>query len=536
VSDPLAAAPMVTPSEPRLLLERGVLGAALVDPEAVPLVLACEPELFAKDVHRDVLAWIRITHAAGAPMSEARLARALEAAGHPNPMVLIAALIEAGVPAPSLGPYVRDLREDAVKALLARRGRHLVLGALANGDGLPVAGLLAQFDALTDEATALLGSAPAGRLVERARTWAELTAPPPAPPPYHWPGVVVQGACCLLSGAGDSLKSLIMLQLGVCTAAGRPPFPGEPGEDAAPMLAGPVVYVSAENDCAEEARRCRFLKPALGIPDQLPHPLIFLSVSDVSLTCDDDYRALWALVEQHHPVMVALDSAIALSGLENENDNTAVRRFLDRRVTPLARTFGTTVYLTGHSPKPPMQPGARLTDEGAARGAGGWRDGVDVMLRVIREPALGPDAVVVRCAKNRLGPKPRQVWIRLQVEATDADGRATSAALTVGGVYSDAGAGVHASVRRALEAALVALRDAPTGLYRADLDQAVVKAGASDAAFRRALPILRGRQPWPFGPLSGQTRAVVTEDRHGRRAFLALKLDALPPDDEWGED
>jgi hypothetical protein len=247
------------------------------------------------------------------------------------------------------------------------------------------------------------------------------------------------------------MKSLLLLQLAVCTAAGRALFLPEPGEDASPLLAGPVVYVTAENGFEEEARRCRFLKAALGLPETLPHPLVFLPVSDVRLCEDRDARALAALVSQHRPVMLGLDSAIALSGLENENDNTAVRRFLDSRVTPLARIVEATVYVTGHAPKPPTQPGAKLSDEGAARGAGGWRDGVDVMLRVIREPALGPDASVIRCAKNRLGPKARQSWVRLRVDATDVDGRAAAAALVYGGDYSDSGVGIQAAVRRALD-------------------------------------------------------------------------------------
>jgi hypothetical protein len=81
-----------------------------------------------------------------------------------------------------------------------------------------------------------------------------------------------------------------------------------------------------------------------------------------------------------------VDSAIALSGVADENDNTAVTAFMKRRIVPFSRQHHVTVYVIAHSPKPPLQPGQRLTDEHVARGASAWRNTSDALLYLRRDP------------------------------------------------------------------------------------------------------------------------------------------------------
>jgi hypothetical protein len=57
-----------------------------------------------------------------------------------------------------------------------------------------------------------------------------------------------------------------------------------------------------------------------------------------------------------------------------------------------------------------------MTDEHVARGASEWRNATDVLLYLRRDLVLGPTAVVLRCAKQRVGRKVRPIWFRLDVE------------------------------------------------------------------------------------------------------------------------
>jgi len=186
--------------------------------------------------------------------------------------------------------------------------------------------------------------------------WELLVDGEPTPIEYHWDGWVALATVAVLAGAGDSLKSWLCLYLAVMTAAERAPF-AEPGVDAPPLRSGPVIYITAENGLQEERRRCRLLQAGLGLPDQLP--LYLVPAESLSLGQDADYRGIQALVAKIRPVAIFVDSAIALSGIDRENDNVAVRTFMKTRILPLAREHGVTVYLVQHSPVDISNPAIR---------------------------------------------------------------------------------------------------------------------------------------------------------------------------------
>src|SRR5262249_47872890 len=149
-ADPLAAPPHAVPSPSMLELERGLLGAALLNPEAIPIVLRCSTSVFAKDVHRDILEWVRCTATAGEQPDAARLTLALEQLGHPNAADIVATMLETAmlVPLSGIPGYIRELRAEAVKRLVAQRGRGLTLDALANRDGPSAAVLLGDLESI----------------------------------------------------------------------------------------------------------------------------------------------------------------------------------------------------------------------------------------------------------------------------------------------------------------------------------------------------------------------------------------------------
>jgi hypothetical protein len=220
--------------------------------------------------------------------------------------------------------------------------------------------------------------------------------------------------------------------------------------------------------------------------------------------------------------------AIALAGLAREDDNTEVRAFMKTRILPLAREHGATVLLIGHSPKPPTQPGAALGDEHVARGAGDWRNAADTVLHLRRDRTLGELAVVVRHAKQRIGPRHAPLWFELQ---EPEPGRAVR--LVYGGRFSQEAQGIQAGVQKAVAAVVAVLKASPAGVYATELGAQVLADGGSKATYRRALDVLRGKKPWPHGPLRGKTQAVVTEDKHGKRVFLALDVAVWPADEDW---
>jgi hypothetical protein len=235
----------------------------------------------------------------------------------------------------------------------------------------------------------------------RTIAWREMTSAPAAPIAWHWPGWVSLAAVALIVGAGESLKSWLALLLAIFTAAGRAPLVAAESEetDEARLAAGPVLYITGENSLDEERRRCAMLKAGLGLPDDLP--ITFVPAEALCLGTEEDYQCLLRLVEQLRPVAVFIDSAIALSGITDENANVEVRSFMRGRILPLARRHGATVYLIGHSPKPPKEAGARsLTNTSpVALGNGGTRPTSCSTSAAIRPLARAPSSSATRrCA------------------------------------------------------------------------------------------------------------------------------------------
>jgi putative DNA primase/helicase len=358
------------------------------------------------------------------------------------------------------------------------------------------------------------------------RTWAEMVSAPRRAIEYHWAGWIPLAAVALLVGAGEAFKSWLALMLAISTAAGRALLATPGSDDDVPLRQGPVLYITAENAIEEEQRRCQLLQVALDLPADLP--ITFLPAETLNLSRDEDYAAVVALVEQIRPVLIVVDSAIAVSGVAEEKDNNRVREFMQGRVLPLARQHKATVLVLGHSPKPSQQPGVKFTDEHVARGAGDWRNASDVVLYLRREPSLGAAAVVLRHAKVRVGSRHAPLWFTLD-EADNGRG----VRLTLGGTYDDASAQASGALAKAIMAALDVLRVAP-GIFAADLVKRLEGAGMAVATGRRAVGVLRGqaKHPWPCGPLAGKVFAVVDESREGKRPRLVLdpsRLDQAAP-------
>jgi hypothetical protein len=340
--------------------------------------------------------------------------------------------------------------------------------------------------------------------------WAEMVTGSIRPIEYQWPGWVPRRTVTVVVGAGESFKSWFCLLLGISVAAGRPLFEGP----ALPQ--GPVVYLAGENAIEEEKRRCQLLRAGMGFPGELP--LHFVAADGLNLSDEGDYGDLVTIVRRMKPAAIVIDSAIALSGIEDENSNSEVRRFMKGVVLPLARRHGVNVYLIAHSPKVSSDPRAqKLTDEQVIRGAGDWRNGVDCVLLLRREAALGSEAVMVKHAKCRVGRRHEPIWFKVQETVPE---RAVE--LVYGGVFGETangdGGGVLGS---AVSAAVKIVKEAAAPIMLAELEAQLTGLKYTAATARRAGAVVRGKEPWPSGPWRGQKRAIVTAQAVGRNVLMS---------------
>lgn len=278
---------------------------------------------------------------------------------------------------------------------------------------------------------------------------------------------------------------------------------------------GVGLYFTAEAGIEEEQRRCALLMAGHGLSPNLP--LHFVAAEDLCFGTDRDYDGIVRLVEQLRPALIVLDSASVLSGIEDENNNSEVARFVSRRLLPLARRYGATVLVIHHSPKAV----GRLTDKQVARGAGAWRNGVDVLLYLRTEPTLG-DATVVRVAKARRGRRHAEVAFRVVDMVRDQAVRVELCreAAPVE-VMPEAGGGVAEAVRLAMGI----LRACPS-IALADLKRQLVEAGTTPKYARTATDMIRGTQPWAFGAHRGRRHALTSEVTQGNRVQLTLLPEA----------
>jgi hypothetical protein len=349
-------------------------------------------------------------------------------------------------------------------------------------------------------------------------TWNELMRRAPIPLVYQWPGWLVQGKSYFVAGAGDSTKSFLCFYLACMIAAGRQALGA-----TTPCAQGSALIISAENGIDEDHRRAHLLRRGLDLPDELP--LALLSADAISLKDKETWAHILERVEAERPRVVVIDSAIAVAELENENDNAEVMAFMKTRVNPLARIYGATVLLIGHSPKIPVQKGLVFTDEHVARGASAWRNAVDGMLYLRRDKTLGPRAIVLRPAKVRVGRRPAALWFSIEDTETDDRGEALGVQLRYGGTVDEVQQAEADLLGKAVEAAL----DLVKGRTRygvGELAQALRDLKIAKATAARAISVLRGKVPWPLGQHAGKQVAIVRVDRDGKRIFLTLENDS----------
>jgi hypothetical protein len=229
---------------------------------------------------------------------------------------------------------------------------------------------------------------------------------------WYWEGWLPVGGSGVVHGPGRELKSLIALALCLSHAAGRNLLTGEPmKQGASAWIAGP-----GENAPEEDVRRVKALCGAHGI-DLATLPFRMLHVDYPLLNPADQagFEQLVQAIVAEGITMLGMDSGIGRSGLENENDNPAVRHFMATRIVPLARRHGCTPLLVAHAGKPSQIPGSRPVED--PRGAGEWKNAVEVTIAV-RKILGEPDTSLMKLRKMRRG---RHQNLALKVSVVDVE-------------------------------------------------------------------------------------------------------------------
>ncbi|WP_322508015.1 AAA family ATPase [Anaerolinea sp.] len=221
----------------------------------------------------------------------------------------------------------------------------------------------------------------------------------PRPPiSYAVDGLLMLPSLVIVYGAPGVLKSLLLADLAVCTAAGRewlPPLPHDRSGAVQPIrtTACPVLWLDFDNGVRRTASRLAALAKGHSAESA---PLFYLSTPSVpfnagSLTSSTEMAEY---IRDLGAKVVFIDNLLAISGARDENSPEVFAVMIGLRM--IAERTGAAIVVIHHSRK---QNGIRggLGDD--LRGHSSIRGAVDLALLVERENSA--DVVMVKPTKSR---------------------------------------------------------------------------------------------------------------------------------------
>jgi hypothetical protein len=368
---------------------------------------------------------------------------------------------------------------------------------------------------------------------------------------WDWEGMVATGSTASFLGAKKAAKSWLQCLLLVSVTQPEPLFPGLPhGGKKAMLISGP-----GENNKREMKRRIRAIRRQHGILKREPGDgeIWAMEYRTAILRNEKETSALEILladVRDFQPTHIFLDSASALWGGNNENDNAEVRRWVEQRLVPLIQAAAPdcTVYLAAHTGHVTRIGGKVFTPE-HQRGASAWGDATDtgIMVEAVDPPAGSPEGTVAalvwqkftrRGEPNREqflltitgGPRSKTpVEVKLVPFDQQQSAKPGAPHPTRLNAYGDA----HQLVKEAGEA----------GIFKTALYDALRVKGHTETVSWNAIRTLEGiaEHPHPSGVYAGHVvRLVVIESRVNpkskrKAAWLAyLPQDQMPTLSEAG--
>jgi RecA-family ATPase len=220
------------------------------------------------------------------------------------------------------------------------------------------------------------------------------------PRSWHVQDLIPCNTVTLFSGDGGTGKSLLALQLAVSTASARPWL-------RMAVKEGSALYLSAEDDRDELARRIKDIQQAEGVPFSDISKLKCRSLAgedallatlqkDGALQPTHLLKAIEHLLERDKPDLVVLDT-LADYFPGNENDRSQARQFIGM-LRGLAIRHNCTVFLLAHPSLTGINSGTGTS------GSTGWNNSVRSRLYLSRVKQDGyeanPNARVLQTMKS----------------------------------------------------------------------------------------------------------------------------------------
>lgn len=286
--------------------------------------------------------------------------------------------------------YAQVIREAAMQRRLYELGRDVAKGALN-----PTVSSSQIVERLTQKLTQLALEARHGAWEWRALAQACEPKPPRA---YVVLGLLPLPSLSVLYGAPGTLKTMLMQDLALCVATGKPwlkPVPGNPTAGSFLCEKSPVLFLDVDNGWDRTERRFAALCRGHNAPTDaelsyvsFPKPAFIAS----DLGCVD---RLVSDIQRRGARLVVIDNLGAISGGVDENSAQMIEVMQGLRC--IAERANVALVVIHHKSK-----GARLRIGDSIRGHSSIEAALDLALRAERED--GSDTVILRATKTRDAP------------------------------------------------------------------------------------------------------------------------------------
>ncbi len=229
-------------------------------------------------------------------------------------------------------------------------------------------------------------------------------------PPWVVDQIVRAGSLNIIYGAPGSMKSMLLADMALCVAAGRPWLAGKRLEDwmkaddtpGIPTLVRPVIWLDLDNGRLTTLDRFGALARGHGVAPDAPLHILTMPQPWPTLDNDDNARALELLTVAYDAGLIVIDNLGLIAG-EIEENNARMASVMGR-LRNLAEKTGAAVVVIHHQRKAGvLGPGVRRGE--SLRGHSSIEASLDSAFLVEREE--GGDKVRVIPTKIRNGPWPK---------------------------------------------------------------------------------------------------------------------------------
>lgn len=209
---------------------------------------------------------------------------------------------------------------------------------------------------------------------------------------YLVKGLLTLPSLSIFYGHPGSLKTMVLLDMALCVAAGLPWLGGLPGKVISPFqtMPSPILWIDQDSGEDEVRRRIQAITQGLGIPPQQPIHFHLASFLNPAFHADDQkaVNRMIAKAKKHQAKLIVIDCLNAISGSADENSPEMANVMHGLR--QLAEKTGAAVIVIHHCPLGEV----RLRGHSSINGA------LDLALAITRESPESQD-VTFKSTKSR---------------------------------------------------------------------------------------------------------------------------------------